>query len=286
MMGRSRMGLTARVVILLLFVAFGAIKFFATTDLVKNPYTGEDQRISLSPKEEIMLGLQSADRLIEVHGGQHPDPKAQAAVDAVGARLVAHVHRMAKHGDPIDYNFEFHLLADEQRINAFALPGGQIFITAALFKELENLDQLAGVLGHEVGHVVCKHSNEQMSKSGFLKSIGTGIGVAVGGGESMGAGQQIGQIVNQVMTTKYGRDDEYESDEIGAILMYHSGFNPREILGVLRILKDAAAGARSVEMLSTHPHPENRIERVKIILEQINAYGSNKGLQNGLGRLQ
>lgn len=286
MMGRSRMGCTVRLVILLLFVAFGAIKFFATTDLVKNPYTGEEQRISLSPKEEILLGLQSADRLIDLHGGQHPDQKAQATVDAVGQRLVTHVNRMAKFDDPINYNFEFHLLADDQRINAFALPGGQIFITAALFKELENLDQLAGVLGHEVGHVICRHSNEQMSKSGLLKSIGTGIGVAIGGGENMAAGQQVGQLVNKVISTKYGREDEYESDEIGAVLMYHAGFNPREILGVLRILRDAAKGARQVEMLSTHPHPENRIERVKLLLDRIDSFGSNQGLENGISRLQ
>lgn len=270
-MGRSRMGCTTRLVILLIFVAFGAIKFFATTNVVKNPYTGEDQRLSLTPQQEILLGLQSVPKMVEMHGGQHPDPQAQAQVDRIGQKLVANVQRMARHGDPVPYQFDFHLLADSQRINAFALPGGQIFITAALYNQLENEDQLAGVLGHEVGHVVCKHSNEQMSKSGLLKSIGTGIGVAVGG-ESMMAGQQVSAMLNQVMSTKYGRDDEYESDRIGALLMHHAGYNPREILGVLRILKRAAGGARQPEMLSTHPHPENRIEEIEKVLAEIARY--------------
>ena len=73
-------------------------------------------------------------------------------------------------------------------------------------------------------------------------------------------------MVNQVLTTKYGREDEYESDEIGARLMHYAGYNPREILGVLEILKNAAKGPRPPEMLSTHPHPENRIEKIKVVL--------------------
>ena len=265
--GRSRMGCTARLVIALIFVAFGVIQFLASTDVVKNPYTGEEQRLALTPKQEIALGLNSVPKMIQMHGGQHPNPQAQATVDRVGAKLVANVHRLARHeGKTIDYPFEFHLLADPKMINAFALPGGQIFITAALYNHLQNEDQLAGVLGHEVGHVVAKHSNEQMSKSGLLKSVGTGIGVAVGA-DNMG--NQVSAMVNQVLATRYGRSDEYESDEIGAWLMYYAGYNPREILGVLEILKRAASGPRPPEMLSTHPHPENRIEQIKIVLQKI-----------------
>ena len=266
--GRSRMGCTARIVIALIFVAFGLIKFYASTKVVTNAYTGEKQRLALSPNQEVQLGLQSVPQMEKMHGGQHPDPQAQAMVDRVGAKLVANVHQLARHGEPIHYPFDFHLLADDKMINAFALPGGQVFITAALYRQLENEDQLAGVLGHEVGHVVAKHSNAQMSKSGLLKSIGTGIGVAVGGDSSMAA-SQVSAIVNQVLATRYGRDDEYESDRIGALLMQRAGYDPREILGVLEILRKAASGPRPPEMLSTHPMPENRIERIKEILAQM-----------------
>lgn len=259
------MGLTSRVVILLVIVAFGFIKMLATTDRVTNAYTGEEQRIAFTPKQEVQLGLQSVSRMMQQGGGEHPDPQAQAVVDRVGAKLVANVDRLAKHGEPIPYPFEFHLLADEKMINAFALPGGQIFITAALYKALKNEDQLAGVLGHEVGHVVAKHSNEQMGKSAFLRSIGTGIAVALGGDSGLGT-QQIASVVNQTLTTRYGRQDEYESDEIGAWLMLLAGYDPQEILGVLEILRDSAKGPRPPEMLSTHPHPENRIVRIKEVL--------------------
>lgn len=262
------MGCTTRVVIALIFVAFGIIQFLASTSVVTNSYTGEKQRLALAPKQEIMMGLASREKMIEMHGGQHPDSEAQQLVDRIGAKLVAHVNRMAKYGEPIEYPFEFHLLADEKMINAFALPGGQIFITAALFRKLENEDQLAGVLGHEVGHVIGKHSNEQMSKSGLLRSVGTGIGVAVGGEDMVQAGQ-VSAMVSQVLATKYGRSDEYESDRIGCWLMSYAGYEPREMLGVLEILKQAAEGARPPEILSTHPYPENRIEEIKRILKEL-----------------
>ncbi len=259
------MGLTARLVILLAIVAFGFIQYLSTTKLIVNPYTGESQRIALSPQQEVQLGLQSVPKMIQMHGGQHRDTEAQGIVDRVGARLVKHVNLTAKFGDPIGYPFEFHLLADENMINAFALPGGQIFITYALYKQLENEDQLAGVLGHEIGHVVAKHSNEQMSKSGFLRSIGTGVAVALGGDGGAGTAQ-LGAMVNQVLTTKYGREDEYESDRIGCWLLLHAGYNPQAMLGVLEILKRSAEGPRPPEMLSTHPLPENRIDKIKAVL--------------------
>ena len=83
------------------------------------------------------------------------------------------------------------------------------------------------------------------------------------------ATQQVSAMVNQVLATKYGRDDEYESDKIGCILMQKAGYDPNEILGVLEILKRAASGPRPPEMLSTHPLPENRIDRIKEILAEL-----------------
>ncbi len=260
--GRSRSGCTTRIILALVVLGFAYFKWMASTDVVVNAYTGEKQRIALTPKQEIQMGLQSREPMARQHGGLHPDSQAQAMVDRVGAKLISNTRQLARHGTPPDYPYEFHLLADERSINAFALPGGQIFITAALFKQLENEDQLAGVLGHEVGHVIAKHSNEQMSKSGLLKGIGGAAGVLVGG-DMMGANAGVGRMVNHVLSTRYGRDDEYESDEIGAILMAAAGYNPEQLIGVMQILKNSSKGRSGPEMMSSHPYPEKRAERLK-----------------------
>ena len=255
--GRSRGGCTTRIVIALAIVAFAFIQHRMSTREEVNPYTGETQRISLTPQEEVALGLQAAPQMARQHGGLHPSSEAQELVDRVGAKLVAEVEPM-----PV-YRFEFHLLADNQMINAFALPGGQIFITAALFKKMAAEDELAGVLGHEVGHVIARHSAEQMAKAGLLSGVGMAAGTLIGG--EMGGGQQVAAMVNQALSTKYGREDEYHSDEIGANLMQQAGYDPRAILKVMEVLKSAGGGGQP-EMLSSHPYPDNRIERLKKVV--------------------
>jgi len=260
--GRTRTGCTTRIIFALVLVGFAYFKFRASTNVVVNPYTGEKQRIALTPPQEVAMGLQAVNQMARQHGGESHDPNARALVDRVGAKLVANVNQLARYGKPYPYPFTFHLLADERAINAFALPGGQVFITSALFHKLENEDQLAGVLGHEVGHVIAKHSNEQMSKAGLLKGIGSAVGVAVGG-DNVTGNAQISNMVNQVLSMKYGRNDEYEADQIGAILMAAAGYHPDELIGVMKILKKTGGSGRQPEIMSSHPYPENRIERLK-----------------------
>ncbi len=261
--GRGRMGCTTRILIALVIVGFAFVKMRMSSREEINPYTGETQRISLSPQQEHALGLQAVAQMEAQHGGPSRDERAQALVDAVGLKLSQHTDKLLRAGaKPIGYEFEFHLLADRELINAFALPGGQIFITEALFHELKNEDQLAGVLGHEIGHVIARHSNEQMTKSDFLQGVGAAAGV-LAGGDDLYSTQQVSGFVSHVLTTRYGRTDELESDEIGAHLMFHAGYDPREILGVMEVLKKAGGGGGQIEMLSTHPLPDSRIERLR-----------------------
>ncbi len=221
-----------------------------------NPYTGRVQTISMSADKEIAIGLQNAPQMAQQHGGLHPDNRLQAMVDNVGHKLVT--HSMAQQ---TPYKYEFHLLNDPNTINAFALPGGQIFITYALFSKLENEDQLAGVLGHEIGHVLGRHSAERIAESEYWQglvtagSVGADMGGLVGG---------IGQ--NKLLTN--GREDELESDDLGVKFMIKSGYNPREMIGVMQILKAAAGPNRVPEFKSTHPDPENRIEHIEASIEK------------------
>jgi predicted Zn-dependent protease len=243
-----RGGFKFRLFIFVAVVAFAFLRKCSQEEV--NPYTGKTQAISLSPEQEIAIGLQSAPAMAAQHGGLHPDNRYQTLIDNVGNKLV--VSSMAK---DTPYNYEFHLLADNRTINAFALPGGQIFITYALFSQLENEDQLAGVLGHEIGHVLGKHSNERITDANFWKVIAMGSSAIDMGGVA----QQIGQ--GQLL--KNGRGDELESDELGVQLMIKAGYDPYELIGVMEILKAAAGPNRVPEFQSTHPNPENRIEHIK-----------------------
>src|SRR4028119_1242473 len=137
---------------------FGAITYF-TSD-VENPVTGERQRVQLSPRQEIVLGLQARDQMAAKHGGLYPSQSIQQYIDRVGARVVN-----GSAAKQAGYPFEFHLLRDAQTVNAFALPGGQVFITAALLRRLNSEAQLAAVLGHEAGHAGARPGAENLEKT-------------------------------------------------------------------------------------------------------------------------
>jgi predicted Zn-dependent protease len=242
-----------RIFIFIAIAAFAYLRKCSQEEV--NPYTGKKQAISLSPQEEIAIGLQSAPGMAEQHGGLHPDKRYQALVDNVGNKLVT--NSIAK---DTPYTYEFYLLADPKTINAFALPGGQIFITHALFAQLENEDQLAGVLGHEIGHVLGKHSNERITNANFWKVLAMGSSAIDMGGVAQQFGQ--GQLL------KNGRGDELESDELGVMFMLNAGYNPEAMIGVMEILKAAAGPNRIPEFQSTHPDPENRIEKIRAAIKK------------------
>ncbi|HEV8176246.1 MAG TPA: M48 family metalloprotease, partial [Gemmatimonadales bacterium] len=137
-----------------------------------NPITQEKQHVGdITPEQEVALGLQAAPEMVQQFGGLDPDTEAQQRVSAVGERLIS---RTAAAQSP--YTFQFHLLDDPETINAFALPGGQIFITEGLLKRLESDGQLAGVLGHEIGHVVGRHGAEHIAKQQLTQGL-TGAAV-------------------------------------------------------------------------------------------------------------
>ncbi|MGI9550343.1 MAG: M48 family metalloprotease [Aurantibacter sp.] len=242
-----------RIFIGLAIVAFAFIQ--RCNNKEENPYTGRVQNINMEPEQEIAIGVQSAPEMAQQHGGLYPDERLQSFVDAVGSKLVD--HSIARE---TPYQYDFHLLADERAINAFALPGGQIFITYALFSKLTEA-QLAGVLGHEIGHVIGRHSAERIAESNFWKTLTMGASV---GGDLGGLVGGIGQ--NTLLTN--GRGDELESDDLGVLFMIQSGYDPHEMIEVMKILKAAAGPNRVPEFQSTHPDPENRIEKIKEAIQK------------------
>ncbi len=222
----------------------------------ENPYTGRVQTISMAPDKEIAIGLQSAPQLTQQYGGLYPNNQYQALVDNVGNKLVN--NSVAK---DTPYNYEFHLLSDPNTINAFALPGGQVFITYALFSKLENEDQLAGVLGHEIGHVLGRHSAERIAETEYWQ------GLATAGSVGANIGDLVGNIGQNTLLTN-GRDDELESDDLGVLFMIKAGYDPEQMIGVMEILKAAAGPNRVPEFQSTHPDPDNRIEKIRAAIKK------------------
>ena len=242
-------GLKIRILIGVAIVGFAFIQKCNRQEV--NPYTGRKQTITMNPDQEIKIGLDSRDQMAQQHGGLHPDERLRAYVEMVGKKLVN--SSLARE---TPYKYEFHLLADQRAINAFALPGGQIFITYALLSKLKNEDQLAGVLGHEIGHVLGKHSAERIGESEFWKTVSSGASV----------GADMGGVINgigQKTLLKNGRGDELESDDLGVRFMIDAGYNPREMIGVMKILKAAAGPNRVPEFQSSHPDPENRIKHIE-----------------------
>ena len=250
--------LKIRLLIGIAIVAFAFVKKCNQQEV--NPYTGRKQTISMTVDQEIQMGLQSRDQMAQQHGGLHPDSKAQALVDQVGHKIV-----QASIAKDTPYKYEFHLLADQRAINAFALPGGQIFITYALLSKLQNEDQLAGVLGHEIAHVLGKHSAERIGETEFWRTVSSGASV----GADMGG--LVGGIGQQTLLTN-GRDDELESDDLGVKFMLKAGYNPEEMIGVMKILKAAAGPNRVPEFQSTHPDPDNRIEKIQASIKKYRGY--------------
>lgn len=256
--GGRRGSCSGRMIIAALLVASSLISYFASRQ--DNPVTGETQHVDMSVDQEIAMGLQAAPEMAEQFGGLDADQNAQGLVDQVGQQIVQ--NSAAQHSP---YEYEFHLLADTETVNAFALPGGQIFITRALFDALRSEGELAGVLGHEIGHVVGRHSAEHLAKAKLTEGL-TGAAVIATYDPQRPSTMYTAQVaaaIGQLINLKYGRDDELESDFLGVCFLQEAGHNPEELLGVMEVLSSANQGAAPPEFFSTHPSPENRVQRIQ-----------------------
>lgn len=267
-----------RLIIAAVIALFAVVSYFARRS-DENQITGKKERVAFGEEaDEVQMGLQAAPEMVAMHGGPSRNRAEQEMVSRVGEELLAALDvQLAKQGrhNPYRDAFRFTLLADPQTVNAFALPGGQVFITAALFHALETEGQLAGVLGHEVGHVIERHGNKRMAKEQLFQGLATAGGVA--GGDQQSA--RMAQAAAQMVSMKYGRDDELESDKWGVRLTAMAGYDPRAMIGVMQVLDAASQGQSPPEFLSTHPKPANRVAYIERVIAEEFPNGVPRGLK-------
>ncbi|MFN2399298.1 MAG: M48 family metalloprotease [Gemmatimonadaceae bacterium] len=261
------MRLSPRIIIAVVVALLAAVSYYSSRST--NEVTGEVQHVSISPDQEAALGLQAVPDMTQQFGGELDHPMNDY-VESVGQRVVRQSDAASG-----PYKYDFHLLADPETINAFALPGGQVFITLGLLRKLTSEAELAGVLGHEVGHVVGRHGAEHLAKQQLTAGLVGAVGVATYDPENPAASQQraaMAAAVAQMVNMKYGRADELESDALGVRFMSAAGYDARGMIRLMQVLAEGA-GSRQPEFFSTHPNPENRMERLQALISENQAGG-------------
>ena len=190
-------------------------------------------------------------------------PKVDAYLTELGMKLVAHLDT---HG--AQYPWEFHCVNDRS-INAFALPGGYVFVNRGAIEAADNEAQLAGVMAHELSHVTLRHGTNQASKAELTQG-GLGIvGGLFGGGVSGALMQQLGAFAAGGVLLRYSRTAETQADVSGTQALYDSGYDPRAMAQFFEKLEAESKGKNPPEFFSDHPSPDHRVERVDQEIEKL-----------------
>jgi predicted Zn-dependent protease len=229
-----------------------------------NPVSGRREMALMSEQQEIAIGRDMHPKVLAQYG-QYDDPALQAYVQGVGEKLAAHSHR-----SNLIYRFT---VVDTTDINAFALPGGYIYITRGLLAYLGSEAEMAGVLGHEIGHVTARHAVRQYTAA-TAAQLGMTLGSIFVPGLGSNLGQNVMGVLGQALLSGYGREHELESDGLAAEYLARAGYDPQAILDVLRTLKaqgdyaaaQAKAEGRQVQtyhgLFATHPDEDTRLKEV------------------------
>ncbi len=240
---------------LVLLAAAAALAAALVASCATNPVTGRRELSLVSADQELAIGKEGYPAVVAEYG-RYDDAAVQAYVDSVGQSLAKVSHRP-------DLAWTFTVL-DDPVVNAFAMPGGYIYITRGILSYLNSEAQLAGVLGHEIGHVTARHGAKQMTQQQVL-----GLGLAVGSAFSSTVRQYNSEAQQALglLMLKYSRDDETQADELGVGYSTKAGWDPRQIPSTYAMLKriSESSGQRLPAFLSTHPDPGDREQRTSAL---------------------
>jgi predicted Zn-dependent protease len=215
------------------------------------------QFFSISEEQEIELGREAA-RKVESDSPILRNEDIASCVNRVGQALVSYSHR-----SNIKYSFK---VVNSSEINAFALPGGFIYVNRGLLEAAQNEGEVAGVLGHEISHVVARHSADQMKKAGLANLVLGGLGAVLGGqgGTVAGITKLGAELGANAAFMKFSRDDEREADKLGAQNLYDAGYNPQGMVSFFEKLEQLrkTEPGKLETFFSTHPNPAERVSNV------------------------
>ncbi|BAM02465.1 M48 family metallopeptidase [Phycisphaera mikurensis] len=228
-----------------------------------NPATGELYLTALNQEKAVQIGEEAEPQFLSENGGVIPDAGIRDYVASIGNRLAAK-------SELPDLPWEFHVL-DSVQINAFALPGGKIFMSRGLLERMTNEAQLAGVLGHEIGHVTADHVGQRMAQATAVTAAGAVLGAAGAATDKdwlkvLGVGTGVG---GGVYLLRFSRGNETESDLLGVRYMDRLGYNPWGQVQVMEILKEASGGGSGnllESFFATHPLPQDRIDDLEELI--------------------
>ena len=231
------------------FAGLMVVLSFVVAGCATNPVTGQRQLSFISESQEIKMGADAAPEFEQQFGGRVPNEKLQQYVTDLGMKL-ANLSERPK----LPWTF---VVLKSDIPNAFALPGGKVFVTAGLMTSLTNERQLASVLGHEIGHVCAMHSVTGMQRAMGAEAFAMLIEKA-SGNESYGTATKV---AGQMVVLKYGRDDEYQADALGIKYMEKAGYNPWGMVETLQFLMTLGEeGGRLDELFQTHPLSSERVK--------------------------
>ena len=213
-----------------------------------NPISGKSQLMLFSEDQDIELGKSYAPEVEKEMGGKIQNLTLQNYINSVGLRVAAVSHKPY---------FDYHYTAlEDKMVNAFALPGGYIFITRGMLEKLTSEAELASVLAHETTHVVARHSSAQISRE-----IGIEIALSAVSTKAPSGAMQVAGIARQIIGLSYSRSQERQADLAGLDYMVKAGYDPYAMVETMQML-EAENKSGQIEFLSTHPSPENRVEYI------------------------
>ncbi len=233
---------------------------------VVNPITGEEEFMLMGEQQDIEIGKKYAPELEKQMGGKITNDALQNYVNSVGQKVARVSHRRS-------WEYQFVAL-DDDSVNAFALPGGYIFITKGMLKQLTTESQLAGILAHETAHVVARDTAVLMSRE-------IGIGILLSAAVSEDTSRSVrtaADLTRQILSLRFSRRDEKDADLAGLDYMVRAGYDPNGMVETMQILQKQQK-TRPIEFFSTHPIPENRMAYLKARIQS--RYRRREGLRTG-----